>query len=249
LPLTSAFASTRVVRPEDLDSLPPDDPRARRSRVDLQRVHRAMRSVSILAHAIARLDIRVPPRRILELGAGDGTLLFRLLRSLGTRWPGGELILLDQHDLVSTATRARFVALGWNVQVTRADALDWARSAHREHYDLCLTTLFLHHFESFRLMELLKGVAVSADAFIACEPRRNVFSKSCGHLLFLLGVNGVTRRDGITSIDAGFANREISALWPAGTDAWQIEEYFAAPFTHCFAARRLIRPGSRPESR
>jgi SAM-dependent methyltransferase len=243
LPSTSAFtsASARVVRAEELDGLPPDDPRARRSRIDLQRVHSAMRSVSILARAIARLDIDVAPRRILELGAGDGTLLLRLLRALRARWAGGELILLDQHDLVSAATRAHFVDLGWSVQVLRADAAEWARSAHREHYDLCLTTLFLHHFRAPALTGLLAAVAISADAFIACEPRRNAFSRVGSRLLLLLGANDVTCNDGVASVAAGFTASELSALWPASSDAWRIEEYFAAPFTHCFAARRLSR--------
>ena len=235
----STGSPARVVHAEELDSLPPDDPRARRSRVDLRRVHRAMRTLSILARGIARLGLPVPPRRILELGAGDGTLLARLLRALRAKWDGGELILLDQHDLVSAATRAQFVDLGWRIQVLRADVAEWARSAHREHYDLCLTTLFLHHFQAPALTELLAAVAVSADAFIACEPRRNAFSRLGSRLLFVLGVNDVTVDDGIKSVAAGFAARELSALWPASSGEWRIEEYFAAPFTHCFAARRL----------
>jgi len=226
--------------------LPPDDPRARRSRVDLQRVHRAMRSLSILKRAIARLDIHVPPRRILELGAGDGTLLLRLLRAQRARWPGGDLILLDQHDLVSEATRAHFVALGWSVQVLRVDAMEWARSVHRDHYDLCLTMLFLHHFQTPALTELLAGVASSTDAFIACEPRRNALGRLGSRLLFLLGVNDLTREDGMLSVAAGFAASELSALWPQSSEAWRIEEYFAPPFTHCFAVRRSVRPTRHP---
>ena len=248
MPSTSGLrgGSARVLHAEELDSLPPDDPRARRSRNDLQRVHRAMRSLSILARAIARLDIEVPPRRILELGAGDGTLLLRLLRALRASWVGGDLVLLDQFDLVDSATRARFADLGWSVQVLRADVADWARSTHRDHYDLCLTTLFLHHFQTPALTELLAAVAVSAGAFIACEPRRNAFSRVGTRLMFVLGVNDVTRDDGAKSVAAGFQAQELSALWPASSAAWRIEEYFAAPFTHCFAARRLSQVGRRP---
>ncbi|MDE2051786.1 MAG: methyltransferase domain-containing protein, partial [Gammaproteobacteria bacterium] len=209
---------------------------------DLQRVHRAMRSLSILLRAISRLHLQAPPRRIIELGAGDGTLLLRLLRALRTSWPGGDVILLDQHDLVSEATRTDLARLGWTVQALRADAIEWARSARGERFDLCLTTLFLHHFRPPDLTELLAAVAARADAFVACEPRRNAFSRLASQLLILLGANEITRHDAATSVDAGFAARELSALWPQGADAWRIEEYFAYPFTHCLAARRLIVP-------
>lgn len=240
----------RVVRPEQLDDLPPEDPRARRSRRDLQRIHRAMRSRSIFVSAIEHLDIHVPPRRILELGAGDGTLLLRLLRALRPKWPAGDVTLLDRYDLLSAATRAEFSDIGWSVQVLCADAMEWARSGAREPYDLCLAALFLHHFEPSALSELISAIATRTDAFVACEPRRNTFSRVGSRLLVLLGANDVTRHDAVTSIQAGFAAHELSALWPERGDGWQLEEYFAAPFTHCFTAQRLTgfdRPTSSDE--
>src|SRR5229473_3072871 len=65
----------RRVCPEALDDLDPADPRAVRARGDLQRVHRAMGSLTILRNLIARLRLAATPKAILELGAGDGTLL------------------------------------------------------------------------------------------------------------------------------------------------------------------------------
>ena len=203
-----------------------------------------MRSLSILLRAISRLHLHAPPGRIIELGAGDGTLLLRLLRALHAQWPGGDVILLDQHDLVSAATRTDLTRMGWTVQVLRADAIEWTRSAQSGRFDLCLTTLFLHHFRPPALTELLAAIAARSDAFVACEPRRNAFSRLASQLLFLLGANDVTRHDAVTSVDAGFAAQELSALWPQSAGAWRIEEYFAAPFTHCFATRRASVPSS-----
>ncbi|HLZ98064.1 MAG TPA: hypothetical protein VKP66_08930, partial [Steroidobacteraceae bacterium] len=60
--------SCRKVEPEELDGLAADDPRGRRSRRDLRRVHVAMRSISNLQRAVAALELAAPPRRILELG-------------------------------------------------------------------------------------------------------------------------------------------------------------------------------------
>lgn len=240
MPSISAWASGpgRLVRPERLDDLSPDDPRARRSRRDLQRVHRMMRSTSILLRAIGRLRMEMPPRRILELGAGDGALLARLASRIAPSWRGAELTLLDRHDLVTAQVRARFTALAWTVRVLRADALEWSRAEHPEHYDLCMTTLFLHHFHTPALRSLLGAIAARADSFIACEPRRNALARLGSRSIALLGANEVTRHDAVASVAAGFAARELSALWPASGCAWRIEEHFAWPFTHCFVARR-----------
>ena len=73
----------RLVTPELLDTLAPDDPLAIASRRDLRRVHHAMRTLAILKDAVLSLGRQTPPRRILELGAGDGSMLLRLAREIG----------------------------------------------------------------------------------------------------------------------------------------------------------------------
>jgi Methyltransferase domain len=233
----SGAVAERVVMPERLDVLPVDDPKAQRSRRDLRRVHRAMRSLSIIHRALDHLALSAAPRRILELGAGDGSLLLRLCRSRSRAWPAGELTLLDRQDLLTPALRAQFAALGWQAKPLCIDALQWASSARNECYDLCISTLFLHHFQSEALALLLAAVAARARAFIACEPCRNRTSRVGSHLLGLLGVNDVTREDGVTSVAAGFIDHELTALWPRAP-SWRLQEYFAWPFTHCFVARR-----------
>ena len=105
----------RIVRPEMLDDLAPHDPRALRARRDLKRLHRAMGSIAILRRALGRLMPERPPRRILELGGGDGSLLLRLAQTIQPRWTGVELTLLDQVDLLSDADRESYRRLDWHV--------------------------------------------------------------------------------------------------------------------------------------
>src|ERR1700723_459644 len=112
----------RHVCPEALDDLDPADPRAVRSRGDLQRVHRAMASLTILRNLIARLRLPPPPTPLLALGAGDGTLLLRLARALPS-WRGVELTLLDRQRVVSPETLEGFRKLEWRVSVACEDAL------------------------------------------------------------------------------------------------------------------------------
>lgn len=242
---SSASGSDRIVEPEQLDSLRPDDPRARRARRDLRRVHRAMRSLAILLDAIERLRAAAPPRRILELGAGDATLTLRLARALRNRWRGGDLILLDRQNAVEQETLDGFAALGWNAQVLSTDALEWARSARRLEWDLCVTTLFLHHFRTPALTELLAAISASAAGFIACEPRRSAIGRVGSRCIVLLGANAVTREDAALSVDAGFADHELTHLWPAALPGWELDEYSAWPFTHCFVARRAVDRAAR----
>jgi SAM-dependent methyltransferase len=230
--------SRRKVEPEELDGLAADDPRGRRSRRDLRRVHVAMRSVSNLQRAVAVLQLAARPRRILELGAGDGTLLLRFARAQRPRWNDVELTLLDRVDLVSEQTHAGYRELGWRVSFLRADALEWAASRQTRNYDLCFANLFLHHFEPAPLILLLRAVAAATDAFVACEPRRSKIARVGSRLIVLLGASAVTRHDAVKSVAAGFTDRELSAAWNTAGGDWNLVEFLAPPFSHCLAAAR-----------
>jgi len=232
------IAASRIVLPELLDELAPSDPRASRSRRDLQRVHRAMGSLSILRRAIMRLHLAAPPRRILELGAGDGSLLLRFAQARKPELRGVALTVLDRHDLLSAETRGAYERLGWELTVLRADALSWAAERHSQRFDLCITSLFLHHFDAAALNLLIAAIAANADAFVACEPRRNAVAWLGSRLIGALGVNGVTRADAVKSVAAGFTHRELTSIWPHADDRWILREFIAPPFTHCFTAAR-----------
>ena len=231
------IASTRIVLPELLDELDPADPRAMRSRRDLRRVHRAMGSLAILKAAITRLQLMRRPASILELGAGDASLLLRLARAQ-PQWRGVALTVLDRHDLLSKETRVAFAQLGWDLTVLRADVMEWAREDHSQHVDLCITTLFLHHFDSAALSILMAAIASQTDAFVACEPRRNTVAWLGSQLVGILGANAVTRGDAVKSVEAGFVDQELTAIWPNSPADWWCEEVAAPPFTHCFSAVR-----------
>lgn len=238
----------RRVCAELLDDLAPENPQALRSRRDLRRVHRAMNSVSILRQAVSGLRLAAPPRRILELGAGDGSLLLRLAHALKPRWTGVELTLLDRHDLVSEATRRAYRALGWEVTMTCADALTWAREPAAPRYDLCIATLFLHHFDADRLSTLLSAAAARADAFVFGEPRRDLFGFVASACAGVIGANRITRADAVTSVAAGFRGKELSTLWGSIAGDWIVGEFRALPFTHCFTAVRVRGAGGRSDA-
>jgi hypothetical protein len=238
----------RVVGIETLDHLAPDDPAAVRSRRDLVRVHRVMRTRQVVRaawQALVAPDRARAPLRILELGAGDGSLLLGVARALAPRWPAVQLTLLDRQDIVSRATLDGYAALGWTASVRRADVLAWAADdegaagAAPARWDLISTALFLHHFATDPLKGLLAAIAARCERFFACEPRRDRWALAASHAVAVLGANAVTREDAVLSVRAGFRGDEIGALWPRGDAAWRWREAAAAPFSHCFSAWRV----------
>ena len=228
----------RSVEPELLDQMAADDARAVRARRDLKRLNAVILQSGIMAPILARQwTHREPPRTILDLGAGDGTFSLSVARRLAARWPGVTVTLLDRQSIVSRETRDAFAALGWKVDTVAADVLDYLDEVKPAGVDVITTNLFLHHFHEQQLARLLALAARSARLVVACEPRRNKFALRASRLLWVIGCNEVSLHDAIVSVRAGFAGNELGDLWPS-QDRWNLQEYAARLFTHCFVARR-----------
>lgn len=135
---TTAAALPRRVQPETLDFLDPDDPQAQGSRRDLRRIHRFMGTRSIVRRVLVEMARKAGwqassspsrPLRLLELGAGDGSLLLGVARSLAPHWPAVELTLLDRQPLVDRSTVEAYAAFRWTVVAQVDDVFDWAATA------------------------------------------------------------------------------------------------------------------------
>lgn len=235
----------RVVEPEWLDHLPADDPRAIRSRGDLRRINRLMSATRLLGTALDPLLDGRKNARIVELGAGDGSLLLHLAHSRANAWPAVRLDLLDMQPIVSPETLAQYGELGWTANVVRADVFDWLRDtstnrnadADASDAPIIVANLFLHHFEGKQLSDLLHGIAARARAFICVEPRRSSFALLGSRLLGAIGCNAVTRHDAVVSVRAGFSDHDLSDCWPDDA-AWDLREHSAGLFSHRLIALR-----------
>jgi hypothetical protein len=223
----------RVVEAELLDELPKENPRAIHSRRDLQRINFFMGNVALAERQLRRLFPESPPKRIAELGAGDGTFMLKLAQKFSGDWKNVEIILIDQQDLISPETREKFRQLGCNLKTVSADVFDWL--ADCDPVDCIFTNLFLHHFRDEKLSDLLRLVSLKTRTFFAIEPRRSRGGIFGTKLLWLIGCNDVTRHDAIISVRAGFASNELSALWPE--KSWRVEESDEGLFSHGFLAR------------
>ena len=219
----------RVVEPEILDQLPAADEAAAHSRRDLTRLNALMGHASLI-----RKHLGPDVTRVVDLGAGDGTFLFNVLK------PGRsvrEAVLVDQQRVVRDDTLREFERIGVNAVVEIADVFDWLARQSAAPHTAVVANLFLHHFPSERLQRLLHLAAQGCDLFIACEPRRGAWPQLAASLVGLIGCNRVTRHDAVVSVRAGFRDRELAALWP-NASKWRIEERAAGLFSHLFVARR-----------
>jgi hypothetical protein len=218
----------RIVQPEILDTLPPDDPRALRSRRDLRRVNAWMGNARIMANALKE-NASGTPRQITELGAGDGNCLLQFAKKIN--WKTVNATLLDRQDNVSAETLSAFSKLGWRAEAVVADVFEWDAES-----EIVIANLFLHHFEDARLAELLQNISHRTKLFVAVEPHRFHFPFPCAQMLRFIGCSAITLHDAEASIRAGFVRQEISALWPDKKN-WQLTERRAGLFSHLFVAQ------------
>jgi hypothetical protein len=222
----------RIVQPELLDSLPPDDPEALRSRRDLRRINAWMRNHAIMAVTLKENYLGVP-KQIIELGASDGNFLLQVARKIAPRWPDVNATLLDRHKTVSAETRAAFSKLDWRAESVVADVFDWNTPS-----EIVVANLFLHHFEDDHLADLLQKISERAKLFIAIEPHRFHFPFLCAQVLRFIGCGKITLHDAAVSIRAGFVRTEITGLWP-DRENWRLAERRAGLSGHLFVAKKI----------
>jgi hypothetical protein len=196
----------RRVEPEILDHLPTDDPEAIRSRRELRFINGLMGNHRWLARQLRKH--RQPGWRILELGAGDGTLGARLIREKICE--PAELHALDLASRPATwPTEA-----AWHQHDLFAKPLPPA--------EIVIANLFLHHFEPAELRRLGALLPRECRVFLASEPARRRLHLIQGRLLAAVTRFGrVTRHDMPISIHAGFLGYELPAL--LGLTAWEDE--------------------------
>jgi SAM-dependent methyltransferase len=224
----------RIVEPEWLDELPADDPRAERSRRDIQRINRFTGHDRILSRALKSAFQKTAPQSIADLGAGNGNLLLNVARRL--RWRNVNAILVDRVNGFAPEVPAHFRDLGWRAETEISDALAWLHSLGDRKIDVVIANHFFHQIENRELAEIFSLLSKSANVVIAAEPRRGPWPLLCSKFVWLLGSAPVTCNDAPISVRAGFRGSELSELWPHKKN-WQLTEHWAGWFSHLFIAR------------
>lgn len=182
----------RVVEPEILDRLPPEDPAAIRSRRDLCLINKLMGGQKWIVDQLSQMsDIE----KVIELGAGDGQLSNMIKSRLGRC----EVVALD---IIPRPESVR-------------DDVQWKVKSVLDHdeYDegsVIVANLFIHHLEVDQL-NLLGEKLGRVRALFFAEPYRGNVALCMSKVMFPL-VNHVTRHDMTVSIKAGFLKGEMVDL-------------------------------------
>ncbi len=181
----------RLLTPEILDTLPPNDPAARGSRRDLRVFNAVLGNDRWFGRVLPPL-VR-PGARVLEIGAGEGELGARLRRA-GIAADG--LDRAPRPTVWPTAAR-------WHQ--TDALAFDgWGD------YEVVIGNLILHHFDAVGLRALGEKMSAHTRVIVASElVRRRIFQRLFAALCVLVRANAVSRHDGRVSIAAGFRRDEL----------------------------------------
>jgi hypothetical protein len=198
--------SARVVTPEILDHLPADDPEAMRSRRDLRRINFLMGNERWIVRTIREFP-EAAAKGIVEIGAGDGVLSYKLARM----FPEATVTACDLVE--------RPAGLDDRVCWRQGDVLT---DDGPPIGGVLVANLFLHHFEGESLVALGK-LCARYEVVIFCEPDRSALPHFLGALMWPL-INRVTRHDMHVSISAGFSKGELRGLLGLAEGVWRIRE-------------------------
>ncbi len=213
----------RVVCPEILETLDPEDPAAIKGRRDLKWINAVMGNHGWLSKMLR--GRAAPGARILELGAGDGVLGQRLVRDKVCR--------ADQlHGIDLVPRPARWPA---EARWTTGDVLAESQLPEAE---VIVSSLFLHHLHDDGLMELGRRLPGSCQVVVAAEPARRArhfWQARAFH--FLARLHPITYHDMMTSIRGGFRRGELARLLRLGCE-WSCREWNTWRGASCFLAVR-----------
>ncbi len=192
----------RKLTPELLDHLPHDDPGAIRSRIDLQRINRFMRT-----EAWVLRNLPPQPSQIIEIGAGDGHLISRVSN------------LFPNTSVTAYDFAPRPEHLSARVQWHRGDLFEQGAP---EAGGLLIASLFLHHFTDTQLRDFAPWLH-RFDKILINEPLRSRLPQLMGKLVTPF-IHPITRNDMRVSIEAGFTKGELPALLELKSQGFSISE-------------------------
>jgi SAM-dependent methyltransferase len=186
----------RVLKPEILDTLPPDQARA--SLADLTRINRQWGGHSTL-RKLLRSVVDEEPFSLLDIGAASGDM-GNCVRAWYPQASVTSLDRLESHLANCTGPRIAGDAFGLPLRP--------------KSFDYVFCSLFLHHFTNAEIVKLLRDFGeVARRAVLVIDLERNPIAYYFLPMTrWLFGWDPVTVNDGAISVEAAFKPQELEAL-------------------------------------
>ncbi|HTU47229.1 MAG TPA: methyltransferase domain-containing protein [Bryobacteraceae bacterium] len=200
--------SKRLIKPELLDHLPPEE--ARPNLADLVRINKNFGGHSVLRKTLARVAGPTERFTLLDVGAASGDTA-RLIQEL---FPRASIFSLDHNAVnLGNAPHPKLLADAFRLPFKPGS------------FDFVLSSLFLHHFEDARVVELLRNFYETARrGLLICDLERHVvpyFFLPASKVLFRW--QPITIHDGVISVRASFrANELLHLSREAGIEAPEV---------------------------
>jgi hypothetical protein len=214
----------RVLKPEILDTLPPEE--ARESLADLARINKHWGGYSTLRKLVDDVIPPGEPFTFLDVGSASGDMGRRL-----REWrPQAQVTCLDYIESHLEGCAGASVA---------GDA--FALPFRPRSFDYVFSSLFLHHFTDEQVVELLAGFGRVArkQVLVIDLWRHPVPYYFISRTQRLLGWHPVTVSDGVISVEAAFRRRELLDLARRAGLAGARARSFVPAFRIALSARAL----------
>jgi 2-polyprenyl-3-methyl-5-hydroxy-6-metoxy-1,4-benzoquinol methylase len=203
----------RVLEPEVMDDPALDSRRHDHALRGLSRINRLSASSRIVYGPLAKLarSLGVRRLRVLDIATGSGDIPLALWRRGRRRGLKLEILGLDISPRAAAFGTRRAEAAGANV---RFEMLDVFQSPLPGGYDVVMCSLFLHHQDRERAIELLRKMAHAAGTMVLVNDleRRPIGLMAAETVCRLATTSSVVRVDGPRSVRAAFTLEEAAEL-------------------------------------
>lgn len=172
--LTGTFFPRRSLLPEKMDreDIPAGD--IHHALKELETVNRFLGGYNVILDALNKLEIKKEPLRIIDLGSGGGDMLRAVSAWAEKKNIKIVMIGLDKNP-VMTEFAAKISLYNSNISYQTMDVLDPELKNMKA--DICMSSLFCHHFDNDQLVRLLKHMKeVAGSAIIINDLQRHWFA-------------------------------------------------------------------------
>lgn len=187
----------RLIKPELLDHAPPEEARA--SLFDLTRINKNFGGHSVILKTLQRVVRPEDDFSLLDIGAASGDTS----RVIHAAYPRSRVISFDYNETnLGAAPQPKVIG----------DAFQLPFAPRSFDYVMC--SLFLHHFDDARVVELLHSFySVARKALLICDLERSVVPYLfLPATQFLFRWHFLTVHDGKISVRASFKKAELLQL-------------------------------------